>query len=622
MGSRYHAAIRPLRWRAVALLAVALALVAVPDARAVDVTCALNGSVTLSNPNPGMLGSSVTAVPSKGVIEQSVNGSAFFVKSVGSPISWSGNSIVNYRNTSAGSTDSFSIGGFVFNVTLESGQPPTPTTTTTSDVTITYSANAQAIQVSAHVSPTPPSGTVTFSIPGAGSNSAAVVNAQGNATGNFVVNGGTPSGNYTITATFNGPANYASSSGTATLHLNFYATTTTPAAVTTTYSPSANGLTLNAAVTSPFGGTVNTGTVTFTVRSGPTVIGNPVGSGTVTNNAASANFSLPAGTGATTYSITAEYGGGGNFAPSSGSTTLTVNKANQTIGFADLPSVAYGIAPFGLTATGGATGNPVTFSVLSGPGSINGTTLTVTGSGAITIQADQAGNTNYNTAQTSKVQTVTKAHLTVKADSLSKPAGAANPPLTYQITGFVNGDNASVVVGVPALSTVATDVSPPGSYFITVGPGRSAQPATTSGSSSACSRSRSRRPPARRRHHVHHLRHVAGIDGDQHDDDRWRHVHQHLAGGGGPPRRRRSHRHRRPPRSRPAARRRRRSRRSTAGCWHWSATSGRAPSRRRRPTSWSRGSRRRRRARTWPPRWSPRRSYGRRAHGSSRRRST
>lgn len=390
MDSRHHAALRARTPRRLSTVGLALAavLVVASTARAVDITCPLNGSVTLSNPNPPFLGSSVTAVPSRGVIEQSVNGGAFIVKSVGSPISWSGNSIVNYRNTSAGSTDSFSIGGFVFNVALESGQPPTPTTTTTSDVTITYSASAQAIQVSAHVSPTPPSGIVTFSIPGAGSDSAAVVNEQGDATGNFVVNGGTPSGIYTITATFNGPADYASSNGTATLYINFYATTTTPAAVVTTYSPSANGLTLNAGVTSEFGGTVDTGTVTFTVTNGQTVIGNPVVSG-VTSNAASANFFLPAGSGATTYSITAEYRGGGSFAPSNGSTTLTVNKA----------------------------------------------------------------------------------HLTVTADSLSKPAGAANPTLTYQITGFLDGDDPSVVFGAPELSTSATDVSPPGTYPITVGAG-------------------------------------------------------------------------------------------------------------------------------------------------------
>src|SRR5262249_1214383 len=156
-------------------------------------------------------------------------------------------------------------GGFVFHVTIQAGQPPTPTTTTTSDVTITQSANDQAIGVSAQVTPIPPSGTVKFSIPGAGNDATAVGNAQGIASGNFVVKGGTPSGNYPMPATFTGPANYASSSGSAVLHINYFTSVTAPGSVVTTYSPAVNNLTLTASVTSPFGGNVNAGTVKFTV---------------------------------------------------------------------------------------------------------------------------------------------------------------------------------------------------------------------------------------------------------------------------------------------------------------------------------------------------------------------
>jgi hypothetical protein len=49
--------------------------------------------------------------------------------------------------------------------------------------------------------------------------------------------------------------------------------------------------------------------------------------------------------------------------------------------------------------------------------------------------------------------------------------GAANPALTATITGFVNGDNASVVSGSPALGTSATVSSPVGSYMITAAQG-------------------------------------------------------------------------------------------------------------------------------------------------------
>src|SRR5439155_969226 len=46
-----------------------------------------------------------------------------------------------------------------------------------------------------------------------------------------------------------------------------------------------------------------------------------------------------------------------------------------------------------------------------------------------------------------------------------------NPTLTATITGYVNGDNASVVSGTPALSTVATQSSAVGTYAITAAQG-------------------------------------------------------------------------------------------------------------------------------------------------------
>jgi hypothetical protein len=68
----------------------------------------------------------------------------------------------------------------------------------------------------------------------------------------------------------------------------------------------------------------------------------------------------------------------------------------QTISFPQPTSpVAYGIAPITLSATGGASGNPVTFSVVSGPGSISGNMLTITGGGTVVVAANQAGNTDY-----------------------------------------------------------------------------------------------------------------------------------------------------------------------------------------------------------------------------------
>jgi len=78
------------------------------------------------------------------------------------------------------------------------------------------------------------------------------------------------------------------------------------------------------------------------------------------------------------------------------------NQQNQTIDFTPPASpVDLGVSPITLVATGGASGNPVVFTVLSGPGAVSGTngaTLTITGTGTVVIAANQAGNASYTAA--------------------------------------------------------------------------------------------------------------------------------------------------------------------------------------------------------------------------------
>jgi sugar lactone lactonase YvrE len=81
---------------------------------------------------------------------------------------------------------------------------------------------------------------------------------------------------------------------------------------------------------------------------------------------------------------------------------LTGLPTSQTITFPQPVSPVYdGVAPITLSATGGASGNPVIFRIVSGPGSLSGTNnsvLTITGWGTIVIAANQAGNTDYAAA--------------------------------------------------------------------------------------------------------------------------------------------------------------------------------------------------------------------------------
>jgi len=75
---------------------------------------------------------------------------------------------------------------------------------------------------------------------------------------------------------------------------------------------------------------------------------------------------------------------------------LTVARAGQTIEFAALND---GLVPdvVELSATA-SSGLPVAFSVAAGPAILNGSVLTFTGAGDVTVTASQAGDANWQPA--------------------------------------------------------------------------------------------------------------------------------------------------------------------------------------------------------------------------------
>jgi hypothetical protein len=148
-----------------------------------------------------------------------------------------------------------------------------------------------------------------------------------------------------------------------------------------------------------------------------------------------------------------------------GSLSVTGGAA-QTITFNALPNVTYGAAPIALFASA-SSGLPITFS-FTGPASLSGSTLTITGAGTISVTATQAGNGSYAAASVSHSFQVSQAVLTVAANNQSRAYGLANPALTYSISGFASGDTTSVVQGVPNLTTTANSTSAPGNYPIAV----------------------------------------------------------------------------------------------------------------------------------------------------------
>ncbi len=161
-----------------------------------------------------------------------------------------------------------------------------------------------------------------------------------------------------------------------------------------------------------------------------------LGSANLANGTASFTLStLPAGT----TQITAAYSGDTNF---TGTPSLPVPytvgpslNGSQTITFPAPATPAYAGTSVTLAATS-TSGLPITYTVVSGPATVTGTTLTYTGAGPVVIQADQPGTANY-TAAAPVQQTVTPAILT-------QPVGSGSVAITTVLTITTPGTLAAV----------------------------------------------------------------------------------------------------------------------------------------------------------------------------------
>jgi hypothetical protein len=192
--------------------------------------------------------------------------------------------------------------------------------------------------------------------------------------------------------------------------------------------------------------------VTFTVLSGPGTLSGP-DSSTLTV------------TGAGTIVIAANQPSSINYlAATEVTASIAVNKASQVITFTPPSPLTYGVAPITLSATGGPSGNAVTFTCVSGPcalGGMNNSTLTVTGAGTIVIAANQPGAANYSSApQATASIVIGKLALVSQAHSASAVYGTPFPTFTGSLTGVVAGDGISV-----SYSTTATPTSRAGGLY-------------------------------------------------------------------------------------------------------------------------------------------------------------
>jgi hypothetical protein len=206
-------------------------------------------------------------------------------------------------------------------------------------------------------------------------------------------------------------------------------------------SPSSPVYGQSLAVTVTVAGATPTGNVTLSVD-GTSVATQALSSGSTT-------FTLTA-LNAGSHSLSAAYAGDSNNTSSTGSGSFTVGQASQAITFHMSGNPTYCSLPITLSATGGASGNPVTFSIIAGSGyatlsGTNNSTLTIKGVGTVVVAADQAGTTNY-TAATEATSSIVIGKCTINP-SVSSSSSNIAPSQSVTLTASITGSGPSSPTG-------------------------------------------------------------------------------------------------------------------------------------------------------------------------------
>jgi hypothetical protein len=176
----------------------------------------------------------------------------------------------------------------------------------------------------------------------------------------------------------------------------------------------------------------SSGAVTYTVVSGPATI-------------AGSTVTL---TGAGAVVLSASQVANGNYASATATTSFTVATKVPTLSFAAIPAETYGTAPFAVSATSASSG-AVSYTVVSGPATIAGSTVTLTGTGTVVLSASQVANGNYASATTSTSFTVAAEVPTLSFAAI--PAEAyGNAAFTVSATSASGGAVTYTVVSGPA----------------------------------------------------------------------------------------------------------------------------------------------------------------------------
>lgn len=178
-------------------------------------------------------------------------------------------------------------------------------------------------------------------------------------------------------------------------------------------------------------------------------------------------------TGAGAVVLRAAQPGSVDFLPASADLAANAAKASQTVEFAASSTQVYTAAPLALRAEA-SSGLPVVFEVLSGPATVSGNQLTLTGVGPVVLRASQAGNGDYEAAPPrDQTMTVVQAPQTIQFTAVGAKTYGDGPvalaahsssglPVTYRL---VSGPGSLVGEGLAftGAGTVAVEAAQAGS---------------------------------------------------------------------------------------------------------------------------------------------------------------
>lgn len=142
--------------------------------------------------------------------------------------------------------------------------------------------------------------------------------------------------------------------------------------------------------------------------------------------------------------------------------SLTIIQRSSIISWADPAAITYG-TPLTTNQLNASTANAGTFVYTPALG-----TVLATGTTNLTVAFTPDDDSNYMPANRSVPLQVLPAPLTVTADDKIREFGLPNPALTVTYSGFVNGEDSSVLDSSPTVSTLADTNSGLGDYAITV----------------------------------------------------------------------------------------------------------------------------------------------------------